>query len=235
MSMQRGNPRPPRRDEVESEFKEEVVHINRVSKVVKGGRKFYFTALVVVGDGKNRVGLGYGKAGEIVDAIKKGVDDAKRQMITLVMDGTTIPYEVRTTYCSSKVILKPAAKGHGIIAGGSARPLLALGGLEDVTAKFTGSNNPVNCARAAFQALKEIKSADYIRRMRNGEQLDSRGRFVSESRKSQAEEALDQIAEDEAEANRETEERLSKPAASQEETAGKPAADDDKAAGEGSE
>jgi small subunit ribosomal protein S5 len=187
------------RDEAESEFKEEVIHINRVAKVVKGGRKFHFTALVVVGDGKTRVGLGYGKAGEVVDAIKKGVDEAKRTMFTVYKEGSTIPYEVKSTYCSSTMLLRPAAKGHGIIAGGSARPILALSGIEDVTAKFVGSTNPVNCARATFQALKMIESPDRIGRLRGGEKVDKLGRLLGDTQRSAAEEVIEQFtAEEEA-------------------------------------
>jgi len=187
------------RDEAESEFKEEVIHINRVAKVVKGGRKFHFTALVVVGDGKTRVGLGYGKAGEVVDAIKKGVDEAKRTMFTVYKEGSTIPYEVKSTYCSSTMLLRPAAKGHGIIAGGSARPILALSGIEDVTAKFVGSTNPVNCARATFQALKMIESPDRIGRLRRGEKVDKLGRLLGDTQRSAAEEVIEQFtAEEEA-------------------------------------
>jgi small subunit ribosomal protein S5 len=176
--------------EPESEFTEEVIHINRVAKVVKGGRKFHFTALVALGDKQNRIGLGYGKAAEVVDAIKKGVDDAKRNMIVICKKETTIPYEVKSHYCASTVLLRPAAKGHGIIAGGSARPILALSGLEDVTAKFVGSNNPINCARATFFALKLMQRPDYIKRLRNGEHLDTQGRFVMDKAKAAAEEAI---------------------------------------------
>lgn len=198
MGYHRGNSRGFR-DEAESEFKEEVIHINRVAKVVKGGRKFHFTALVVVGDGKTRVGLGYGKAGEVVDAIKKGVDEAKRTMFTVYKEGSTIPYEVKSTYCSSTMLLRPAAKGHGIIAGGSARPILALSGIEDVTAKFVGSTNPVNCARATFQALKMIESPDRIGRLRRGEKVDKLGRLLGDTQRSAAEEVIEQFtAEEEA-------------------------------------
>ena len=180
--------------QLESEFSEEVIHINRVAKVVKGGRKFHFAALVAVGDRKGRIGLGYGKASEVVDAIRKGVDDAKRNMIKVHREGTTIPYLVHSHYCASTILLRPAAQGHGIIAGGSARPILALSGIEDVTAKFVGSNNAINCARATFKALKEIQRPDVITRLRNGEKVDRLGRFVSDQRKALAEEAIEQIA-----------------------------------------
>jgi small subunit ribosomal protein S5 len=199
-----------RAPEPESEFTEEVVHINRVAKVVKGGRKFHFTALVALGDKENRVGLGYGKASEVVDAIKKGVDEARKNMITVCKNGTTIPYEVREQYCSSTILMRPAAKGHGIIAGGAARPILALAGYEDVTAKFVGSNNAVNTARATFNALKKIQTPDYIKRMRRGEKVDRLGRYGVETKRSLAEEAIAQFTAEEEAAKRETEERLSR-------------------------
>lgn len=212
------------REEQESEFKEEVIHINRVAKVVKGGRKFHFTALVAVGDGKSQVGLGYGRASEVVDAIKKGVDEAKRNMFTVYKEGTTIPYEIKSDFCSSTMLMRPAAKGHGIIAGGSARPILALAGLEDVTAKFIGSTNPVNCARATFQALQMIQSPDHIMRLRKGEQVDKHGKFVSETKRSIAAEAIEEFTAEEEAAKRETEERLSKPKSSEDKAAAAPAA-----------
>jgi small subunit ribosomal protein S5 len=199
-----------RAPEPESEFQEEVVHINRVAKVVKGGRKFHFTALVAVGDRENRIGLGYGKASEVVDAIRKGVDEARKNMITVHKKGTTIPYELREQYCSSTILMRPAAKGHGIIAGGAARPILALAGYEDVTAKFIGSNNPVNTARATFNALKHIQTPDYIKRMRRGEKVDRLGRYGTETKRSLAEEAIAEFTAEEEAAKRETEERLSR-------------------------
>ncbi len=207
----RGRGPQERAPEPESEFTEEVVHINRVAKVVKGGRKFHFTALVALGDKENRVGLGYGKASEVVDAIKKGVDEARKNMITVYKNGSTIPYEIKEQYCSSTIVMRPAAKGHGIIAGGAARPILALAGYEDVTAKFIGSNNPVNTARATFNALRKIQTPDYIKRMRRGEKVDRLGRYSTETKRSVAEEAIAEFRAEEAAANRETEERLAKP------------------------
>lgn len=192
--------------EQESEFTEEVIHINRVAKVVKGGRKFHFTALVALGDKETRVGLGYGKAGEVVDAIKKAVDDAKRNMVAIYREGSTIPYEVVTQYCSSKIILKPAAKGHGVIAGGAARPLISLSGIEDVSAKFVGSTNAINTARATFQALKMLKSPSYINRLRNGEKMDSTGKFLADVKHSAAEEAIAEFSAEEAAAQAGTDE-----------------------------
>jgi small subunit ribosomal protein S5 len=200
--------RQDRRDsgtEPESEFQEEVIYINRVAKVVKGGRKFHFTALVAIGDKESRVGLGYGKAGEVVDAIKKGVDEAKREMITIYKDGTTIPFALNSHYCASTIVMQPAAKGHGIIAGGSARPIFALAGIEDVTAKFVGSANPVNCARATFQALKMIKRPEYIERLRSGEKMDRIGRFASQVQKEAAKQAIETFeAEEQADVEKES-------------------------------
>ena len=215
----RGRGPQDRAPEPESEFTEEVVHINRVAKVVKGGRKFHFTALVALGDKESRVGLGYGKASEVVDAIKKGVDEARKNMITVYKNGSTIPYEIVEQYCSSKIIMRPAAKGHGIIAGGAARPILALAGYEDVTAKFIGSNNHVNTARATFNALRKIQTPDYIKRMRNGEKVDRMGRYGTETKRSVAEEAIAEFQAEEEAAKRATEDRLSTPKESKPEAA----------------
>ena len=189
----RDRDRDNRNQEDESEFTEEVIHINRVAKVVKGGRKFHFTALVALGDKKERVGLGYGKASEVVDAIRKGVDDAKRNMVTVVKDKSTIPYEVKQHYCSSTIVLKPARQGHGIIAGGAARPILALAGLEDVTAKFIGSSNSINCARATFEALKTIQSPEFIKKLRSGEKMNKSGKFASDVKKDLAKQAIEEF------------------------------------------
>ena len=151
-------------------FREEVIFINRVAKVVKGGRKFGFSALVAVGDGEGRVGLGIGKAGEVVDAIRKGVDEAKKGLITVPREGTTIPYELTKQFCATSVLMKPAREGTGVIAGGPARVILKLAGITDVSAKFFGSNNQVNCARAAFDALKSLKSRkSLVRRRRHAQ------------------------------------------------------------------
>ena len=182
--------RPDQVEEAPSEFEEAVIYINRVAKVVKGGRKFNFTALVAVGDRKDRVGLGYGKAAEVVDAIKKAVDDAKRKMITVAKNGTTIPYETTTHVCASTITMRPAKKGHGIIAGGPARAILHLAGYEDISAKFFGSSRPINCARVTFTALQQMASPEYIQRLRSGEKLDAAGRFVSDTRRQTAEAAI---------------------------------------------
>jgi small subunit ribosomal protein S5 len=150
--------------EEDSKYKSDVLYINRVAKVLKGGRRFRFTALVVVGDGEGSVGLGLGKAPEVVDAIRKGEEAARKNMVQIYRAGTTIPFEVEHTYCSTTVLLRPAREGAGITAGGAARPLLTLAGITDCTAKFFGSNNKVNCAKATFEALKAIEApADTIK------------------------------------------------------------------------
>jgi small subunit ribosomal protein S5 len=205
------------RFEVESEFTEEVIYINRVAKVVKGGRKFQFSALVALGDKKGQVGIGYGKAAEVVDAIRKAVDEARRTMITVYREGTTIPYELHSHSCSSTIIMRPAKKGHGIIAGGAARAIIALSGIEDVTAKFVGSTNKMNTAHATFEALKSIKSPDYIMRLRRGEKMDKLGRFPHETKRSVAQEAIEQFTAEEAAANAATEARLASAGAAKEE------------------
>jgi small subunit ribosomal protein S5 len=143
--------------EEDSKYKSDVLYINRVAKVLKGGRRFRFTALVVVGDGEGMVGMGLGKAPEVVDAIRKGEESARKNMVKVFRAGSTIPFEVKHTYCSTTVLLRPAREGAGITAGGAARPLLTLAGITDCTAKFYGSNNKVNCAKATFEALRTIE------------------------------------------------------------------------------
>jgi small subunit ribosomal protein S5 len=199
---------PENRFEVESEFKEEVIYINRVAKVVKGGRKFQFSALVALGDSKGQVGLGYGKASEVVDAIRKAVEEAKRTMVTVYREGTTIPYELKSHSCASTIIMRPAKKGHGIIAGGAARAIISLSGIEDVTTKFVGSTNKMNTAHATFNALKSIKGPDYIQRLRRGEKMDKLGRFAQETKRSVAQEAIEAFTAEQAAADAATEARL---------------------------
>jgi small subunit ribosomal protein S5 len=143
-------------------LEERVVQINRVAKVVKGGRRFSFSAVVVVGDGAGHVGAGLGKAGEVPEAIRKGVEDAKKNIIKIPMVGTTIPHEVRVEFAASKVMLKPASQGTGVIAGGSVRAVLEAAGVRDILSKIYGSTNPVNVTRATIEALRELHSAEEL-------------------------------------------------------------------------
>lgn len=147
-------------------FQERVVAINRVTKVVKGGRRFRFAALVVIGDGKGNVGFGTGKAQEVPDAIKKAIESAKKQMISIPVVGTTIPHETTGTYGAGKVLLRPAAPGTGVIAGGPVRAVLELAGLSDILSKCLGSRTPINMVRATFQALESMRTVEQVAAIR---------------------------------------------------------------------
>lgn len=154
----------------QTELGERVVFINRCSKVVKGGRRFSFSALVVVGSQNGMVGYGLGKANEVSEAIRKGGEIARRNMILVKRKGTTIPHEVVGEYGAAKVLLKPAGPGTGVIAGGATRIILDLAGVRDVLAKSLGSNNPINVCKATFEALRQLRTAEEIKQLRGEKQ-----------------------------------------------------------------
>ncbi len=155
-----------RRERPDDKFQERVIHIGRVAKTVKGGRNFRFTALVIVGDGEGQVGKGLGKAAEIPDAIRKGIDDAKKNLIRVPLSGTTIPHKVLGRYGAGRVMLRPAPEGTGVIAGGPVRAICELAGLSDVVTKSLGTANPNNMANATIQGLKSLNSPEMVAKKR---------------------------------------------------------------------
>ena len=156
----------PRFEREQSEYMEKLVALNRVSKTVKGGRVMKFSALMVVGDGKGKVGYGLGKAAEVPEAIRKGLEDAKKNMVTVSLSGTTIPHEVIGEFGAGRVLMKPAAPGTGVIAGGPVRAVMEAIGIKDIRTKCLRSNNPQNVVAATFEGLKALRTPEEVARVR---------------------------------------------------------------------
>src|SRR5437016_7390620 len=177
-----------------SDLNERLVSLNRVAKVVKGGRKFSFSALVVVGDGNGRVGAGLGKAREVPEAIGKGVEIAKGSMISVPMVGSTIPHEIRYKWGAAKIILKPAAPGTGVISGGAMRAVIELSGIKDILTKSLGTNNPINTVRATVAALQELRTAQEVAELRGKTIDDIVGKRLAEAYRTAAAEGTIRVA-----------------------------------------
>lgn len=153
-------PEKKRQEDFGTEFEEKVLYINRCSKVVKGGRKFSFSALILVGDGQKHVGFGFAKANEVSDAIRKGSENARKNIYTVEMEGSTIPHEVYVEWDGAKILMKPASAGTGVVAGSKVRSVLELAGVKDVVAKNLGSSNPLNQVKAMFKAFHQLKNRE---------------------------------------------------------------------------
>src|SRR5438105_12847991 len=177
-----------------SDVTERVVSLNRVAKVEKGGRRFSFSALIVVGDMNGRVCAGLGKAREVPEAIRKGVEIAKRSMVTVPMVGTTIPHEIRYKWGAAKILLKPAAPGTGVISGGAMRAVIELSGIKDILTKSLGTNNPINTVRATIAALQELRTAQEIAELRGKEVEDIVGKQLAEAYRTAAAEGTIHVA-----------------------------------------
>lgn len=155
-----------KKDKVKSELTEKVLYINRCSKVVKGGRKFSFSALILVGDGKGRIGYGFAKANELTDAIRKGGEAARKHMKAYAREGDSIPHEISADWDGARLLLKPAPDGAGVIAGSKVRPVLEMAGIKNVMAKSLGANNPINQVKATFLALSKLRTREKIKMTR---------------------------------------------------------------------
>lgn len=155
-----------KKEKVQSDLMEKVLYINRCAKVVKGGRKFSFSALILVGDGKGRIGYGFAKANELTDAIRKGGEAARKNMFSFPMEGTTIPHEITVHWDGAILLMKPAAEGTGVVAGSKVRAVLEMAGIKDIMAKTLGSSNPLNLVHAAFLALKKLTGRQQIKQTR---------------------------------------------------------------------